>query len=87
MERIIKNILHVYILILLYVYKICQLKIYQITLFLYIHELCESQPLDVHFVALPAQHFLHEIHVRMSSAMQLMLVERSSDGISTIVLE
>ena len=32
MERIIKNILHVYIRILLYVHKIYQLKIYQIAL-------------------------------------------------------
>ena len=40
----------------------------------------ESQSLDVHIVSFPAQYFLHEIHVRMSSVMQLVLVERSSDG-------
>jgi len=40
----------------------------------------ESQSLDVHIVSFPAQYFLHEIHVRMSSVMQLVLVERFSDG-------
>ena len=44
----------------------------------------ESQPLDVH---LPAQYFLHEIHVRMSNAMQLVLLKRSNNGFFTIILE
>jgi len=44
----------------------------------------ESQLFDIYLASFPAQHFLH---VRMSSAMQLELIECSSDGFSAIVLE
>jgi len=88
MERIIKKYVYIYIDIFLYVeIKIHESKFYQMILFL-IHELCDpSQPFDVHLISFPAQYFLHEMHVRMSSAMQLMLVKRSSDGFSAIILE
>jgi len=36
----------------------------------------DSQSLDVHLISFLA-YFLHEIHVRMSSAMQLVLVRRT----------
>jgi len=67
---------------------ICRKKIhtnqnFQITLFLFIHELCgPSNPSHLTLSSFPAQYFLHEIHVRMNSAMQLVL-ERSSDGFSS----
>lgn len=47
----------------------------------------ESQPFHVNLVTLSAQNFLHEIHVRVSRATQLVLVERPSDRFFAIVLE
>jgi len=38
----------------------------------------ESQPFYINLVSPPAQYLFHEVYIRMSRAMQLVLVERSS---------
>jgi len=52
-----------------------------------IMRIIKSQPFHVNLVTSTAQYFLHKIHVGISRAKQLVLVERSGNRFSAIVLE
>ena len=47
----------------------------------------ESQPFHVNLVTPLAQYILHEVYIRISHVVQLVLVERSSDRFAAIAIE